>query len=1095
MKPDPGQLSLRNCPYFPSDGCVRGVGWRVTRKPESQPGSAGSIASGSFAWGGENVGHCRCLFLILGCAWAFAAQAASAQQQPVLLRDSFPIGDAKGILCQVQDRSVENPAKQTMFDRSWAIVCRDSAQPVANIYAFGGKPVDVRALVSPSHREPIDCTADATALVAGLAGARQVRCVVRGTRLGWSSIVMVQGDTTYLAEGFAAYDSATLLALRSVLDNHIASGTIDVASTSVADPLSFARVQAETLKPEQALAEGYRRNLGGEYAEASAYFETLQQRLQGSKGDDINPGEFLVNRALQKSNLGEFAEADHLFKQAAPLTTGDPVLERLQRNFEAINLLNQGYVPDALARLDQPISSGLQTMASMGGTLAITQPIAARLNGAAGESALLGFVDELKLTPQERAAIIDAQALQLRGTALRLQGDLDGARKALLDAYAQAIAVRDGRVLSITRLRAQVFGELSLVAERRGQLGEAESYLRNALELIETQYPQQRAVSGAKARLAAFLLRHGREDEAVTLYREVIAQSVGKRDAVVGFANQLNPYFRLIAGRVENDPSFAEDFFKASQILVRPGVSETQAILARELSGGSGEGSRLFRQSLDLGRDIERRRIRFLALAKASQTSAIISEQADLADQINQLEAQQLRTQASLNAYPQYRVVAPRFLSLADFRAALKPGEVYARLSIVGGDVFVFYTDKTSAKAYRLPLREADLDFDVDMLRASISTEEGGRYVTYPYEVGIARDLYKALFGPVSEKIASAKHLIFEPDGAMLRLPVDILVADDASVALYKKRTAAGGDPFDFTGINWLARGKMVSTAVSAQAFVDARRAPRSSGKLEYLGLGQNQPIGNAPPPAIRADLASASNPCGWAATAWNNPISDAELLTAQKLIGAQEAQLITGAGFSDTAIIADQNLYQYRVLHFATHGLVTPPNPACPAKPALLTSFGGTGSDGLLSFNEIFGLNLNADIVILSACDTAGAASIEATRAAGLGSGGGTSLDGLVRSFIGAGSRSVMASHWPAPDDYGATERLISEMFRRGASEDVGMALRDSEQELMDQPNTSHPYYWGGFAIIGDAARPLLSAPPALTKADVTDKQMVMAK
>ena len=128
------------------------------------------------------------------------------------------------------------------------------------------------------------------------------------------------------------------------------------------------------------------------------------------------------------------------------------------------------------------------------------------------------------------------------------------------------------------------------------------------------------------------------------------------------------------------------------------------------------------------------------------------------------------------------------------------------------------------------------------------------------------------------------------------------------------------------------------------------------------------------------------------------------------------------------------------------------------------------------MTFQEIFDLDLDADLIILSACDTAGGASIEATREAGVGSGGGTALDGLVRSFIGAGGRAVLASHWPAPDDYDATERLMSQMFRLGNTRVLGQALRGSQQQLMDQKETSHPYYWAGFAIIGDAARPLLS-------------------
>lgn len=1030
---------------------------------------------------------------LVGALWCIPA---TAQQRPVLLRDSFPIGDGQGIMCQVQDRSVENPAKQGMFDRSWAVVCRDSAQSVANIYAFRSAAADPAALVAPFRREAVDCSADSLTPLAGLAGARRMNCTIIGTSLSWSSIRVERGETAYIAEGFAAYDSAAILALKSVIDNVIAKGTIDVASTSVADPDSFARVQAETLKPEQALAEGYRRNLGGEYAEAAAYFETLQQRLEGTSKSDINPGEFLVNRALQKSNLGEFAEADRLFAQAAPLTAGDMVAERLQRNFEAINLLNQGYFPDAVTRLAQPLSTGLQSIDTVGGTIAITQPIAARLNNGRQGDALLGFVDELKLTPQERATIIDAQALQLRGTALRIEGDHTGAKAAMLDAYDRAIAVRDGRVTSIARLRAQILGELSLVAEAQGDLGQAENYLRSGLALIEAQYPERRAVAGAKARLGAFLLRQGREGEAVTLYRQVINESVGKRDAITGFANQLAPYFRLITARVGANADYADDFFKASQILVRPGVSETQAILARELSAGTGDGSRLFRQSLDLGRDIERSRIRFLTLGRMEQSPPVVQEQAELAAQIEQLEGEQLRTQALLSNYPQYRVVAPKFLSLADFRKALKPGEAYVRLSIVGGDVFGFYADPITTRAWRLPMSEADLDFAVDVLRASISAQEGGRYVTYPYDVAMARDLYKALFDPVAQEIAAAKHLIFEPDGAMLRLPVDILVADDVSVATYQaQQTRETSDPFDFRGVNWLGRGKMVSTAVSAQAFVDARNAPRSAASREYLGLGKNVAIGTNPSPEIRAVLAGGSDYCGWQAAVWNAPVNDAELRSAQALIGAAGAQLLTGAAFTDMAIKADRQLDQFRVLHFATHGLVTPPNPACPAKPALVTSFGGAGSDGLLSFDEIFGLDLDADIVILSACDTAGAASIEATRAAGIGSGGGTALDGLVRSFIGAGGRSVMASHWPAPDDFDATERLISEMFRLGKNEDLGLALRQSQQALMDQADTSHPYYWGGFAIIGDAARPLLADPQQLAAHGNNDEKTVMAK
>ena len=1038
-------------------------------------------------------------------ASANAAIPVSAQERPVLLRDSFPLGTGQGVLCQVQDRSLENPARQGMFDRSWVVVCRDSARPVGSVYSFADLATDPMPIVAGTRREAVQC--DAAASATDIAGIERRNCQVAGTALGWSVFSARDGNRTYVAEGFAAYDSATLLALRSILTNRVVEGDIAVATTSVNDPVSFARIQAETLEPLQALAEGYRRNLGGEYAEAAAYFETLERRLaneSGAAGDDnreINPGEFLVNRALQKSNLGDFAEAGLLFAQAAPLTAGDPLAARLQRNFEAIDLLNQGQWEAAVTRLDQALPMDTLEVDRNDRGIRITQPIAARLNNQNTGSSLLGFGNDVQLSPVERAAIIDAQANQLKGTAQRILGDLGTAETSLQSAYAEAIAVRDGRVTSITRLRAQILGELALIAEERGDFATAESYLVNGIALLRAQYPQRKAVSGAEARLGALYLRNGREEQALAIYREVIARAIGQRDAATGFANQLDPYFAALAPRVERDPQAAADFFRATQVLVRPGVAETQAILARELTARSDDASRLFRQSTDLAREIEQLRIRYQALANGEDSALSRQLRAELEPRIAELESEQLRTQATLSQYPEYRVVSQRALTLDDFRATLGPNEAYAKLAAVGSDLYMFYTDANSARAWRVPASERRLDEMVDTLRDSISLKLGGDVLTYPYELATARELFVDLFGPVAGDLAQVEHLVFEPDAAMLRLPVDILVTDDASVTRYQARLDADpdADEYNFTDVAWLGRTTRVSTAVSAQSFVDARGIAPSNARLEYLGMGRNAPLGSNPPAAILPQLADGGADCGWASAEWNNPIDDAELRSAREVIGADGSRLLVGEAFTDTALKQAAGLDEYRVLHFATHGLVTAPRPECPARPALLTSFGGEGSDGLLTFSEIFDLNLDADIVILSACDTAGGATIEATRSAGVGSGGGTALDGLVRAFVGAGSRTILASHWPVPDDYNATQRLIDGMFLRGRQAGVGKALRDSQVELMNDAETSHPFYWAGFAIIGDGERRLLEGVAdggaTASAADVTGNTTLAAK
>ena len=1021
---------------------------------------------------GENIVHrTRIGTILLALGLASSPVAAFAQGTPVSLRDSFPIGNSQGILCQVQDRSIENKAKANMFDRSWAVVCRDSARPVGFVYSSRLPEQNLLDRIAPHRNEPVTC--NASGAQTPLTDFRHTECHLSTEPVAYSLFLGRQNGVSYIAEGLAAYDSATLLALKSILNDSIAEGKIDVASTSVEDPFAFARVQAATLKPDQALAEGYRRNLSGDYAEAAAFFETLQQRTSGMKGEDINPHEYLINRALQKSNLGEFAEANDLFEQARELHGTDPVTERLQRNFETIHLLNQGRFDAAVERINIPLKTSLVEQIALTERLEITTPISTRINGSVRTRSLLGFVDETKLSERERAEIIDAQALQLLGTAQRINGDHEAAQNSLVSAYNRAISVRDGRVTSITRLRVQILSELAMLSEADGRLNDAQQLLRDGLDLLTVQYPETRAVNGAKARLAAFLLRQGQEAEARQLYDEVVDNSLGKRSAISGMANQLAPYFTLLA----SDETATEQFFKASQILVRPGVAETQAVLSRELSGGTDDAARLFRQSTNLARSIEKLRIRFSALGKVDQSTAVLQQSNDLASEIEALERSQQLTQVRLAEFPQYRAVADRFLSLGELRTTMQPTEAYMRMTIVGDDIFMFYTDQEEAKTYRVPLDERALDDKVDTIRASISVYENGQYATYPFDIEAARGLYSDLFGPVTERLASKKHLIFEPDGAMLRLPINLLVADDVSVSRYLARTEApDGDPFDFADVKWLGRNIDISTAVSARAFADARDAPQSGASRQYLGLGKNQSIfASTKVASIRGVAQNMNANCQWPLSQWNSPISDRELREAQSLVGVENSDIVTGAAFTDTAILSNDKISDYRILHFATHGLVTAPNPSCPAKPALLTSFGEQNSDGLLAFDEIFDLKLDADIVILSACDTAGKASIAATRNAGVSSGGGTALDGLVRSFIGAGGRSVLASHWPAPDDFRATERLINGLFSDGRGRSITEALRLSQLELMDDPITSHPYYWSGFALIGDGARPFL--------------------
>jgi CHAT domain-containing protein len=1016
----------------------------------------------------------------MGVALApFAPLSAASPGDRPSLQDMFRIGDAKGALCQLQATRAD-ASFRGMFDRAYSIVCRDASAPVGRVYALRNGADDPLARLATLRAANAICPATAApARIEDLGAVEQSDCRMAAADVGYRVYATNRGRTTYVAEGLTGYDSALRLALRTVVADRAVPGTIEAATTDVGDPAAFARVQAGSLDLDQALAEGYRRNNSGSYAEAAEFFNALLARAEhdGTPLDQQQLGEYVVNRALQLSNLGQFAEADALFARAALIPTADPVQLRLRRNFQAMHLVNQKKLAAATTELGTPLAA----IGRAGGTIdtpTIDPSAAAEINAGAPLVRQLGSTESLSLTPAEKAGILDAQATQLRGTVKRLEGDLPGARLLLDQGLAQLLAIREGRVSSIIRLRAQTMGELAAIDEAEGKFASAEGQLRRAVALLQSEYPGSAAVHASKARLAGYLARRGETQASLDLFGEVVSTMTGSGGTTTGFENLLAPYFALLAQEIPQRPALVTDFFRASQTLVRPGVADTQAVLARELSGGSDEAARLFRQSVNLTRDIERDRIDYARLAAIPDASA--DEQAKMAalrEALKALEADQVATQARLSAFPRYRALSTDAMTLADLQAALKPDEAYLKLAIVGNAVYGILATPTGATAYRAPISATALDRNVSALRDTISVEENGQVLTYPFDVKLARALYVDLVEPIRPRLAGVRHLVFEPGGGMLRLPLNLLVAEQAGVDAYLGRVARpNADEFDFTGIAWLGKSLQVSTSVSARAFRDVRKSPPSAAKGQYLGLGQNAPVSPIVHLAsTRGALTEGAIDCEWPLAAWDRPIKATELRAAQSIIGANASAIVTGAAFSDTAIKARADIADYRILHFATHGLVTAPRPECPARPALITSFGGATSDGLLTFKEIYDLRLDADLIILSACDTAGKATVAATREAGITSGGGEALDGLVRAFIGAGGRSVIASHWPAPDDYGATERLIGKLFSSPPGTTVAQALQSGQRELMAHAETSHPYYWADFVVIGDGDQPVL--------------------
>ena len=992
---------------------------------------------------------------LAACLPAHAQGLTSQDDTSLSLRDTFPIG-SNG-LCEAQILEPEPGAG--LFDRRYSVICRDAAAPVGTLWVVRARGQEV----SPARFAGDGATCSATtagAALPGLPQTQRLQCAREGSIVRSDLLLAREGKRTYAASGLSAYAKALELGLASLAADRVLPGTVDIPLTSATDDVAFARQQAESIAADQALVEAYRRSNAGKFAEAAEFFAVSQAALDGTGGTEAR-----LNAGLQQSNLGNFAESRRLFASARTDSAASPVLARMLRNYEAMDALNRRRPDEALTLLDAPLASDFADDAALR-ALEIGPALAGQLES---ENQRVTGAYSFSLTPLERARLLDGQQAYIKATALRQLGRAEDAAALLREAEDTMASVRGGRVVSIIWLRAQVLGELAEVAERDGRSAEAEGLHQQAIALLEATYPGSPAFDSARAQLAGFYARNGRRAEAIGLYRAIVGDAAGR--PLPSLRGLLSPYFALLLDE-QGATGAAADLFAASQLLQRPGLAQTQAVLARELSAGSDEAAQLFRATTNLARAIEQERLGLIELRSAQQlgadrTAAI----AESEGRLSQLQQQQAEVLQKLAEYPRYRAVSGGVIALAELQAILREGEAYVKLVTLDEEAFVIYATAAEAQAWQVDATPSELERLVGQIRESIAVVEGGQVLTYPFDIARARELYTRLFAPVGDRLPQLAHIVFEPDGALLKLPINLLVTDDASVAAYKARLAgAGGDEYDFRGTAWLGRSTQISTAVAPAAFRDVRGSRPSDGARAYLGLGENQPIGAAAGTARTRAVLEGGEQCQWSPNIWANPIKADELReAAARFAGA--SQVLTGVAFTDTAIQSLDTLDEYRILHFATHGLVTAPKPGCPPRPALLTSFGESDqSDGLLSFGEIFGLRIDADLVILSACDTAGSATVGATREAGVTSGGEFALDGLVRAFVGAGGRTVLASHWPVPDDFDATGRLISGLFAEDGRA-TAEALRKSQLALMDDADTSHPFYWSAFAVVGDGA------------------------
>ena len=398
---------------------------------------------------------------------------------------------------------------------------------------------------------------------------------------------------------------------------------------------------------------------------------------------------------------------------------------------------------------------------------------------------------------------------------------------------------------------------------------------------------------------------------------------------------------------------------------------------------------------------------------------------------------------------------------LADTASRLRSGEALTLLHVGSHGVYGFLADRTGRSlAWRTVVKREVIESLVRSLR------RGGDVSTKPFPdvpYAEAARLYDLVFGPIRNRIGAYDKLIIVGDGPLQAMPYGLLLTNPIAAKPSTEEALRAAN------LPWLIRSHAIALVPSVRSLV-IQRGSTATARLgkPLLGIGDPK-LADAGSLARSIDVAGAfASPGGLADVTMlrrvaSLPETAEELRAIAKLVGAPEEALLLGEQANERAI-RTMPLSDYRLVVFATHGALAGEVTGT-QEPGLVLSPPDQASredDGFLALSEILNLRLDADLVLLSACNTG--TSDGRPRAEG--------LSGLARGFFSAGARGLVVTHWYIPSESAVkvTTGLIAER-QHHPEMDWAEAHRAATLAVMDKEGPalwSHPAYWGGFAVVG---------------------------
>jgi CHAT domain-containing protein/tetratricopeptide (TPR) repeat protein len=645
--------------------------------------------------------------------------------------------------------------------------------------------------------------------------------------------------------------------------------------------------------------------------------------------------------------------------------------------------------------------------------------------------------------------------------------------------------------------------DLALVYQGQGRYDDAEALFKRALAIHEQvegashpaaaeTFNQLAILYGATGNTRDALIFSRKATAAVTAHAGVqaarIRQDEKTGDLVEGHASY---FLRLVANiasaaqkGIESAPALSREAFETAQLAVASSAATAVQQMGLRFAGGGDFMASLVRETQDLSvfwRERDKALIEALSKLEGQRNQTLID---NIRKQIADTERRLVAIAAQLEKeFPEYAALAsPKPLKAEEVQQLLGPDEALVFFLAADKESYVFAVTREGFDWRTIPIGANELAGKVATFRRGLDVDEWetARYAGKPvmFDLGLAHKLYVTLLGQVEALVRDKRHLLVVPTGALTALPFHLLVTEKPAAPVPGINDAAA-----YRDGAWLLKRQAISVLPSVASLRALRVFARNDqGNKPMIGFGD--PLFSPDEGAVVVGQRSASaRIIGKTRTFtdfWQGAgvdramLSQAlprledtadELKAVAKKLGAPATDIHLRADASETTV-KRAPLADYRVVYFATHGLVAGDIKGL-GEPSLALSIPPHPSDfddGLLTASEVAQLKLNADWVVLSACNT-----IAGDKP------GAEALSGLARAFIYAGARVLLVTHWPVASD-AATRLTIStfDAIKSDASIGRAEALRRAMLAYLNDasdPSNSYPAFWGPFELVGDGS------------------------